>query len=67
MEERQISYNTTYTFKDLPCSITKKLNNLTDINFSMTELGDVLYFKNLLKSVRINIMLINDTNTNNVI
>ncbi|XP_043481351.1 uncharacterized protein LOC122510639 [Leptopilina heterotoma] len=65
-EKRQIFFDTIYTFKDLPCLITRKLNNRTDIDFSMTELGDVFYFKNLLQSAHLNIMLIKDTNSNNL-
>ncbi|XP_043481337.1 uncharacterized protein LOC122510629 [Leptopilina heterotoma] len=65
-KEQQFTYDIIYIFIDLPCLSKLKLNNRTDIDFNMTEVGDVLNFYKLLYSTLQNITSINDRNKINL-
>ncbi|XP_043466602.1 uncharacterized protein LOC122501312 [Leptopilina heterotoma] len=65
-KEQQFTYDIIYKFIDLPCLSMQKLNNRTDINFSMTKFSDVLYFYKLITSAYGNITSLNDRNNTNL-
>ncbi|XP_043481335.1 uncharacterized protein LOC122510626 isoform X2 [Leptopilina heterotoma] len=53
-------------FKGLPCSSSQKLNNITDIDFRMTQFSDVLDFHELVKFAYRKIMTINNRDDTNL-
>ncbi|XP_043481341.1 uncharacterized protein LOC122510632 [Leptopilina heterotoma] len=66
VKQQQISYDTNYLFTDLSCLSSRKLNNRTDIDFSMTNLVDIMYFHDFIYYAYSNITSINDTDNTNL-
>ncbi|XP_043481336.1 uncharacterized protein LOC122510628 [Leptopilina heterotoma] len=66
LKKQQISFDRNYLFTDLSCLYSRKLNNRTDIDFSMTNLVNIAYFNDLLYYAYSDIISINDTDNTNL-